>query len=131
MQRVEVGDAVDADDTAAARRRMGAHARVAPRAELLAARIRIDLELAAQASFRAVFMSDMGQTEKNSVGAYVFRFALELGHCSTQSACLKRANNGRDLCWIKMHMARSGDIPGVTVTGLQNRLRILQLGEGD
>jgi len=54
------GDAVDADDTAAARRRMGAHARVAPRAELLAARIRIDLELAAQASFRAVFVSDMG-----------------------------------------------------------------------
>ena len=45
---------------AAARRRMGAHASVAPRAELLAARIRIDLELAAQASFRAVFMSDMG-----------------------------------------------------------------------
>src|ERR1700716_3811304 len=43
----------------------------------------------------------------------------------------KSANNGRDLCWIKMHMARSGDIPGVTVTGLQNRLRILQLGEGD
>jgi hypothetical protein len=37
---------------AAARRRMGAHASVAPRAELLAARIRIDLELAAQASFR-------------------------------------------------------------------------------
>src|ERR1700726_1472916 len=34
-----------------------------------------------------------GQTEKNSVRAYVFRFALELGHCSTQSACLKRANN--------------------------------------
>jgi hypothetical protein len=60
MQRVEVGDAVDADDTAPARRRMGAHARVAPRAELLAARIRIDLEMAAQASFRAVFMSDMG-----------------------------------------------------------------------
>jgi hypothetical protein len=47
---MQVGDAVDADDTAAARRRMGAHARVAPRAELLAARIRIDLELAAQAS---------------------------------------------------------------------------------
>ena len=46
--------------TAAARWRMGAHARVAPRAELFAARIRIDLELAAQASFRAVFMSDMG-----------------------------------------------------------------------
>src|ERR1700682_6204276 len=38
-------------------------------------------------------MSEMGQTEKNSVRAYVFRFALELGHCSTQSACLKRAKN--------------------------------------
>src|SRR5216684_3551025 len=29
---------------------------------------------------------------KNSVRAYVFRFALELGHCSMQSACLKGAN---------------------------------------
>lgn len=75
MQRVEVGDAVDADDTAAARRRMGAHARVAPRAELLAARIRIDLELAAQASFRAVFMSDMGQKPEVATGLGHFRFA--------------------------------------------------------
>src|ERR1700716_157215 len=39
-------------------------------------------------------MSDQGQAEKNSVRAYVFRFALELGHCSTESACLKRANCG-------------------------------------
>jgi hypothetical protein len=38
--------------------------------------------------------SDTGQTEKNSVRAHVFRFALELGHCSTQLACLKRANFG-------------------------------------
>ena len=38
-----------------------------------------------------------GQTEKNSVRAYVFRFALELGHCSTQSACLKRARSSRRL----------------------------------
>jgi hypothetical protein len=30
-------------------------------------------------------MSEMGQTEKNSVRAYVFRFALELGHSSMQS----------------------------------------------
>jgi len=59
MQRVEVGDAVDADDHGRSSR-MGAHARVALRAELLTARIRIDLELAAQASFRAVFISDMG-----------------------------------------------------------------------
>jgi hypothetical protein len=39
-------------------------------------------------------MSVQGQTEKNSVRAHVFRFALELGHCSTQSACLKGANSG-------------------------------------
>jgi hypothetical protein len=32
------------------------------------------------------------QTEKNSVRAYVFRFALELGNCSMQSACLKRGH---------------------------------------
>ena len=39
-------------------------------------------------------MSQLGQTEKNSVRANVFRFALELGHCLTQSACLKRAKGG-------------------------------------
>ena len=39
-------------------------------------------------------MTALGQTEKNSARAYVFRFALELGHRSTQSACLKGANNG-------------------------------------
>src|SRR3977135_2049049 len=33
-------------------------------------------------------MSQLGQTEKNSVRACVFRFALELGHRSMQSACL-------------------------------------------
>jgi hypothetical protein len=33
----------------------------------------------------ARLMSPSGQTEKNSVRAYVFRFALELGHCSMQS----------------------------------------------
>src|SRR5712672_4330225 len=38
--------------------------------------------------------SELGQIEKNSVRAYVFRFALELGHCSTQSACLKGAITG-------------------------------------
>jgi hypothetical protein len=46
------------------------------------------LELAHQrALLRAV-----GLTEENSVRAYVFRFTLELGHRSMQSACLKRAN---------------------------------------
>src|SRR5713226_6985223 len=36
-------------------------------------------------------MSATGQTEKNSVRAYVFRFAHKLGHRSTHSTCLKRA----------------------------------------
>jgi hypothetical protein len=54
MQLVAFGDAIDGDDTGAPRWRMGAHARVAPRADLL----RIDLELAAQAFYRAIFMSD-------------------------------------------------------------------------
>ena len=36
-------------------------------------------------------MSVPGQTEKNSVRAYVFRFALKLGHRSAHSGCLKGA----------------------------------------
>jgi len=36
-------------------------------------------------------LSDVGQTEKNSVRAYVFRFALELGHYSMQSVVRIRA----------------------------------------
>jgi hypothetical protein len=40
------------------------------------------------------FFDSIGQTEKNSVRAYVFRFALELGHRSMQLACRKRASNG-------------------------------------
>jgi hypothetical protein len=43
-------------------------------------------------------MSETGQTEKNSGQANVFRFALELGHCSMQLACLK--------CAINRHMRR-------------------------
>ena len=38
--------------------------------------------------------SASGQTEKNSVGAYVFRVAPNSGHCPMQSACLKGAKNG-------------------------------------
>src|SRR6266849_4358052 len=48
----------------------------------------------ARCSNRRERMTGLGQTEKNSVRAYVFRFTPELGHCSSQSACLKRANNG-------------------------------------
>jgi hypothetical protein len=39
------------------------------------------------------------QAEKNSVRAYVFRFALESGYCAMRSACLKRAKNGSPPCW--------------------------------
>src|ERR1700724_2685633 len=37
-------------------------------------------------------LSALGQNEKNSERAYVFRFAPEPGHCPIQSACLKGAN---------------------------------------
>jgi hypothetical protein len=43
------------------------------------------------------FTSGWGQTEKNSVRAFVFRFALKLGHGSMQSPCLKGANPGLPL----------------------------------
>src|SRR4051812_18719662 len=43
-------------------------------------------------------MSAWGQTEKNSVRAYVFRFALKLGHFSMHSACLKGAIGGPLRC---------------------------------
>ena len=36
-------------------------------------------------------MSDLGQTEKNSLRANVFRVTPESGHCFMQSACLKCA----------------------------------------
>jgi hypothetical protein len=36
-------------------------------------------------------MSHLRQTEKNSVRAHVFRFALELGHRSIRSGCLRGA----------------------------------------
>jgi hypothetical protein len=46
--------------------------------------------LAASRSF--AFLHGQGQTEKNSVRAYVFRSTLKLGHRSIQPAFLKRAN---------------------------------------
>ena len=39
-------------------------------------------------------MSLVGQTEKNSVRAYVFRFALKLGNRSAHSGSLKGARGG-------------------------------------
>jgi len=76
-------------------------------------------------------MSPSGSKTEVTLLPWQVRSTLRSRRRQTTRACPKSANNGRDLCWIKMHMARSGDIPGVTVTGLQNRLRILQLGEGD
>src|SRR3981081_2152767 len=52
-------------------------------------------------------MSLLGQTEKKSVRAYVFRFALELGHCTKQSACLKGAMNGLMQCSKQRHSITS------------------------
>jgi hypothetical protein len=47
-------------------------------------------------SVAEISMSASGQTEKNSVRAYVFRFAPKLGHCSMQ-ACLIGARS--DITW--------------------------------
>src|SRR5258707_15678324 len=55
----------------------------------------------------------MGQTEKNSVRAHVFRFALELGHCLTQSACLKGANFGSERTHSIASSARAGSEGGM------------------
>src|SRR5260370_38320293 len=53
----------------------------------------------------------MGQTEKNSVRAYVFRFALKLGHRSTHSACLKGAKSDhssqRACSWVSLYRRHS------------------------
>src|SRR6266700_4835957 len=57
----------------------------------------LDLLMRCEASFPAPTPKERsapGQIEKNSVRAHVFRFALELGHCSTQSALRICANNG-------------------------------------
>src|SRR5882757_5966768 len=46
---------------------------------------------------RSGSMSELGQTEKNSLRADVFRVIPESGHCSMQSACLKGANTESSL----------------------------------
>jgi hypothetical protein len=53
-------------------------------------------------------MSQKCQTEKNSVRAHVFRFALELGHFSTQLACHKRAISGH--AFLQNSFARFIDV---------------------
>jgi hypothetical protein len=62
----------------------------------------------------------MGQTEKNSVRANVFRFALKLGHCSMHSACLKSAKKdilgGGNQLW-GMIAGITGPIKGLSTLG--------------
>ncbi len=41
-------------------------------------------------------MSQLGQTEKNSVRANIFRVTAESGHYLIQSACLKGAKSGSE-----------------------------------
>src|SRR5438876_1084337 len=63
------------------------------------------------AKAHSIVTSAAGQTEKNSVRAYVFRFAPELGHCSTQSACLKRARKRHRVPFPKNGQKRTLDKP--------------------
>ena len=60
--------------------------------------------------------SALGQSEKKSVRAYVFRFALELGHCATQSGCLKRAMNRRLQSSLTVMLSSHGYIQNSEVT---------------
>ena len=72
-------------------------------------------------------MSYLGQTEKNSVRAYVFRFAPELGHCATQSACLKRAN-ARNRCAIARCAGSptASAVTGGKIVKTQNRCALVR-----
>jgi hypothetical protein len=54
-------------------------------------------------------MTVLGQAEKNSLRA--FRFALELGHCSMQSACLKCADTV-----AKLPKSRATNFPQIDQT---------------
>src|SRR5712671_5320508 len=68
-------------------------------------------------------MSPLGQTEKNSLRANVFRVTPESGHCSMQSVCLKGANNGHvatastgPKCW-RPHVLASPTTEGMAAIG--------------
>ena len=57
---------------------------------------------------------------------------LNSGHHAPGLRSRESAITGRDLWWIKIQLACSvSACSGVTVAGLQNRLRTRQLGEGD
>src|SRR6266481_6357043 len=62
-------------------------------------------------------MSVLDQTEKNSIRAYVFSFALNLGHCSTRSACLKGARSGHSRmgCPARRAVRRLRTVGGIGV----------------
>src|SRR5258708_40187345 len=68
-------------------------------------------------------MSVSGQTEKNSVRAYVFRFTLKLGHCSMHSACPKSANRTSRTSFD--HLIGAGEQRGWN--GEAERLRRLEI----
>jgi hypothetical protein len=72
-------------------------------------------------------MSELGQTERNSVRAYVFRVALKLGHCSTQSACLKGAI-ARNRCAIARCAGSptASAVTGGKIVKTQNRCALVR-----
>src|SRR5260370_29195024 len=64
-----------------------------------------------------------GQTEKNSVRAYVFRSTLKLGHCAMHSACPKSANRTSRTSFD--HLIGAGEQRGWN--GEAERLRRLEI----
>src|SRR3979411_2864824 len=74
----------------------------------------------------AIFtMSEMGQTEKNSVRANVFRVTPESGHCSIPSACLKGAISRRPT------FLGARPFHPDTVAKAENRTTLKNLAKGD
>jgi hypothetical protein len=62
-------------------------------------------------------MSESGQTEKNSVRAYVFRFAPGLGHCSMRSSCLKGVESRCDAIALGSNISVSAPFVWRCLTG--------------
>jgi hypothetical protein len=57
----------------------------------------------------------LGQTEKNSACANVFRVTPESAHCSIQSACLKGAINGSRQPYSITSSARPSNVAGISM----------------
>jgi hypothetical protein len=73
----------------------------------------------------------LGQTEKNSGRANVFRFALKLGHCSMHSACLKGANSRSKRIFGHVMLRFAGEFGLTPVARTRLGSGVLRATQGD